>query len=50
MHIKPSSKQLTEKTLIDKNLMSLLKLEFKSDSAIKSKGIKYIVEKTLLHY
>ena len=30
--------------------MRLLRLEFKSDNATKSKAIKDIVKKTLLHY
>ena len=37
--IKQSSNQLTEKTLIDKISMRLLKLEFQSDNTIKSKTI-----------
>ena len=49
-HIKQSSNQLTKKTLIDKISMSLLRLEFMSDNTIKSKAMKYIVNKTLPHY
>ena len=49
-HIKQSSNQLTKKTLIDKISMRLLRLEFKSDNAIKSGAIKYIVKKILPHY
>ena len=37
--IKQSSNQLTEKSLIDKISMRLLKLEFQSDNTIKSKTI-----------
>ena len=46
-NIKKSSNQLTKKTLIDKILMKLLKLEFKSDNITKSKTTKHIVKKDI---
>ena len=38
---------MTKKTLTDKILMKLLKLEFKSDNIIKSKTTKHIVKKDI---
>ena len=49
-YIKQSSNQLTKKTLIDRVSLRLLGLEFKSDTAIKSKAIKYIAKKILSNY
>ena len=46
--IKQSSNQLTKKILTDKTRMRLLRLEFKSDNAIKSKIIKCIVKKNIV--
>ena len=48
-HMKQESNQLTDKTLIDKFSIRLLKLEFQSDNMINSKDIKYIVKKILPH-
>ena len=49
-HVKQSSNELTKKTLIDKILMRLLQLIFKSDNTINSKAIKYIFKKILPVY
>ena len=43
-------KQLSTKTLINKNSKRLLGSEFKSDNVIKSKVIKYIAKKILSNY
>ena len=49
-HIKQLSNQLTKKTYINKISIKLLKLDFRSDTTIKSKAIKYIVKQILPHY
>ena len=49
-YIKRSSNELTKKSLTDKILIELLRLEFKSDNKIRSKAIIYIVKKILPHY
>ena len=46
-HIKESIQKSTEKSLIDELSDKLLKREFKSNSSIKTKCLKYIVKKIL---
>ena len=47
-HIKHKlTKQLTKESLMDKMLMRLLRIEFKSDNMTKSKAIKHFVKKIL---
>ena len=46
-HIKQLSNQMTKKTLINKASIRLLRLEFKSETMIKSKAIKCITKKIL---
>ena len=41
---------MSKENLINKSLMGLLKIEFKSDNTIKSKALKYIVKKILPHH
>ena len=43
-------KQSTNKTLANEISTRLLGLEFKSENIIKSKAIKFIIEKTLPDY
>ena len=46
-HIKKSTEKSTKKSLIDDLLKRFLKLEFKSNHSIKSKCLKWIVNKIL---
>ena len=46
-HVKESTKELTKKSLIDELSNKLLKLEFEKNNTIKTKCLKYVVEKTL---
>ena len=46
-HIKKSTENSTKKSLIDDLLKRFLKLEFKSNHSIKSKCLKWIVNKIL---
>ena len=46
-HIKESTKELAEKSLIDELSNKLLKLEFSKNNSIKTKCLKYVAEKIL---
>ena len=46
-HIKKSTKEINKKSLIDKLLSRLLKMEFKSDDSIKTKLLKHVAKKVL---
>ena len=46
-HIKKSTEKSTKKSLIDELSNKLLRLEFKSNHSIKTKCLKYVVEKIL---
>ena len=46
-HIKKSTKKSAKKSLIDELSNKLLRFEFKSNHSIKTKCLKYVVEKIL---